>query len=146
MNDTTFIREVAERLGCDPPRAEALTFVVFHELRDRLTAKEAADVAAQLPTGLRRLWRESERDARGAEKIHEQEFVGRVRYLAALPDDREAERAVCAVFAVLQRLLGSPTGMEGEAWDVFSVLPKDLKMLWLAAAERAAVARGPAWR
>jgi hypothetical protein len=51
-----------------------------------------------------------------------------------LPDDGEAERAVKAVFGTLQRLLGSPTGKEGEAWDVFSVLPKDLKMLWLSSA------------
>jgi hypothetical protein len=39
-----------------------------------------------------------------------------------------------AVFKVLQVLLQSPTGQEGEAWDVFSQLPKDLKRMWLAAA------------
>jgi uncharacterized protein (DUF2267 family) len=53
-----------------------------------------------------------------------------------LPDDAEAERAVRAVFGALQRLLGSRTGREGEAWDVFSQLPKDLKQLWLDAADR----------
>lgn len=138
MNEATFMHEIAGRLGCDARRAESVTFAVFAELRDRLTAKEAADVAAQLPTGLKRLWRESDRTQRPVEKIHEPEFVGRVRIFAALPDDHEAERAVRAVFAALQRLLGSPTGMEGEAWDVFSVLPKDLKMLWLSAGEHAA--------
>jgi uncharacterized protein (DUF2267 family) len=138
MDATRFIDEVGERLSCDARRAEAVTFAVFHQLRDRLPAKEAADVAAQLPTALKRLWRESDRAHHPTEKIHEEEFVGRVRYFAALPDDREAERAVRAVFGALQRLLGSPTGKEGEAWDVFSVLPKDLKMLWLAAAEHAA--------
>jgi uncharacterized protein (DUF2267 family) len=138
MNDATFIRQVAERLRCDEARAEALTFAVFYELRSRLPVKEAGDVAAQLPSGLKSLWRESDRPGRPVEKIHEQEFVGRVRYVAALPDDREAERAVRAVFAALQRLLGSPTGLEGEAWDVFSVLPKDLKTLWRSAAEPAA--------
>jgi uncharacterized protein (DUF2267 family) len=135
MDDTGFIREVSERLGCDAARAEAVTFVVFQELRDRLTVKEATDVAAQLPTGLKRLWRAEGRAGWPAEKVHEAEFVERVRHFAVLPDDREAERAVRAVFAVLQRLLGSPTGTEGEAWDVFSVLPKDLKMLWLAAGQ-----------
>lgn len=133
MDEVTFIHQVAERLRCDGARAEAVTFAVFHDLRDRLTAKEAADVAAQLPTGLKRLWRESERPRGPVEKIHAKEFVGRVRYFAALPDDEEAERAVRAVFATLQKLLGSPTATEGEAWDVFSVLPKDLKMLWLSA-------------
>jgi uncharacterized protein (DUF2267 family) len=52
-----------------------------------------------------------------------------------LPDDGEARRAVRVVFAVLQRLLGSRHGVEGEAWDVFSQLPKDLKKLWLTAAD-----------
>jgi uncharacterized protein (DUF2267 family) len=65
--------------------------------------------------------------------MHEEEFVGRVRLLAGLPDRQEAERAVRAVFAALQRLLGSPSGLEGEAWDVFSVLPKDLKKFWVSA-------------
>lgn len=133
MDERTFINHVAERLRCDGARAEALTFAVFHELRDRLPAKESADVAAQLPTPLKRLWRESDRPRGQVEKVREREFVGRVRYLAALPDDREAERAVRAVFAALQKALGSPTGKEGEAWDVLSVLPKDMKMLWLSA-------------
>ena len=133
MDEATFIREVADRLRCDAPRGEAVTFAVFRELRGRLTEKEAADVASQLPSGLRRLWEEPAQAERVAEKVHAQEFVGRVRRFAGLPDDTEAERAVRAVFATLQRLLGSPTGTEGEAWDVLSVLPKDLKMLWLAA-------------
>jgi len=132
MDDITFIREVAERLVCDRTRAEAVSFAVFRELRDRLTPKEAADVAAQLPRALRRFW-ESDPVRGPADKIHEHEFVGRVRRFAGLPDRAEAERGVRAVFAILQRLLGSPTGKEGEAWDVFSVLPKDLKMLWLSA-------------
>ena len=40
--------------------------------------------------------------------------------------------------ACLQRALGSPTGREGEAWDVLSQLPKDLKGLWLDASVRSA--------
>lgn len=37
MNEKSFVREVAERADCDERRAEALTFAVFQELRDRLT-------------------------------------------------------------------------------------------------------------
>jgi uncharacterized protein (DUF2267 family) len=136
MDATTFVHEVATRLQCDARRAEGVTFAVFQELRDRLTPKEAADVAAQLPTELKRLWEEWEREGRGVEHTHRAEFVGRVRQRTGLPDDAESERAVKAVFSVLQQLLGSPTGKEGEAWDVFSVLPKDLKLLWLAAGDR----------
>jgi uncharacterized protein (DUF2267 family) len=126
---------VAEELACDHERAEALVFVVCQELRDRLTAKESSDLAAQLPQPLQRLWREGETPERQPHKIHVAEFIGRVRRRAALPDDREAERAVRAVFRALRTLLGSPSGLEGEAWDVFSVLPKDMKSLWLAAGE-----------
>lgn len=134
MDDLTFIHDVARRLACDERRAEGVTFAVFQELRDRLTPKEAADVASQLPTRLKLLWQEQDRPGRQVARTHEPEFVGRVRQWAGLPDDVEAERAVKAVFSALQHLLGSPHGTEGEAWDVFSVLPKDLKMLWLAAA------------
>jgi uncharacterized protein (DUF2267 family) len=133
MHDRTFIREVAARLEADERRAEAVTFAVFQELRDRLPPKEAADVAAQLPNALRQMWQEQDRPGRRVERTHRGEFIGRVRRWASLPDDGEAERAVRAVFAELQKLLGSPTGREGEAWDVFSVLPRDMKTLWLDA-------------
>jgi uncharacterized protein (DUF2267 family) len=135
MDHASFIRQIAASLQCDERRAEAIVFAVFRELRNRLTEKESADVAAQLPTGLKALWRDADRVGQGVERTHEQEFVGRVRYFAVLPDEREAERGVRAVFAALQRLLGSSTGMEGEAWDIFSVLPKDLKKFWISAAE-----------
>lgn len=139
MTERHFVQEVAEALRCDPQRAEAAIFAVFQELRHRITAGEAADVASQLPTGLKRLWNEGdggrwERPDRPVEKIHRDEFIGHVRHRAALSDDGEAERSVRAVFHALQRLLGSPTGREGEAWDIFSQLPKDLKQLWLDAA------------
>jgi uncharacterized protein (DUF2267 family) len=88
---------------------------------------------------LKRLWGRPLDGDGPAEKLHAPEFVGHVRLFAGLPDEREAERAVRAVFATLQHLLGSATGKEGEAWDVFSVLPKDLKLMWLSAAERGAV-------
>ena len=138
MTERHFVQEVAGTLQCDPRRAESVIFAVFQELRHRLTASEAADVASQLPTGLKRLWN-GERASVGAsnrpvEKIHRAELIGRVRQRAVLPDDDEAERGVRAVFRALQRLLGSPRGREGEAWDVFSQLPKDLKQLWLDAA------------
>lgn len=136
MDKRRFIAEVATRLRADEQRAEAVTAVVFTELRDRLTPKEADDVAAQMPADLRRLWGEFDRPPGGIRKVHAPEFIGRVRQSAALPDDAEALRAVHAVFGTLQLLLGSPRGMEGEAWDVFSVLPGDLKRVWLDSAQR----------
>jgi uncharacterized protein (DUF2267 family) len=133
VDKRTFVREVGIRLGCDERRASGITFVVLQELRNRLTPEEVRDVAAQLPTELKRYWAEPAGTVRRVERTHRVEFLGRVRRWAALVDETEAERAVMAVFAVLQLLLGSTTGLEGEAWDVFSQLPKDLKKLWIEA-------------
>ena len=133
MDRSTFLHTVAERLRCDQQRADALTTVVFQELRARLTPTEAAHVASQLPGGLRVSWLETESPGRPAQRVHRNEFIGRVRQRAVLPDDAEAERAVRVVFNVLQHALGSSHGTEGEAWDIFAQLPKDLKSLWLEA-------------
>ena len=135
MDKNTFLHKVGERVGCDARRAEGLTFAVFQELRDRLTVGEAADVDAQLPRSLKPLWEFLDRPDRRVRKVHGPEFLGEVRLIASLPDEVEAERAVSAVFATLQDLLGSPSGTEGEAWDVMSQLPKDLKKVWLHAHE-----------
>src|SRR5262245_32758447 len=113
MTGRRFVEEVAGALRCDRQRAESVTFAVFQQLRHRLTASEAADVASQLPTELKRLWNvgeplysTGEPLDRPVEKIHRAELIGRVRRWACLPDDEEAERAVRAVFRAVQRLLG----------------------------------------
>lgn len=136
MNQQRFLHEVADTLRCDERRAESIVFIVFQELRVRITPREASHVAAQLPVGLKKLWLEDESTSRAVQRTHLADFLGRVRQRAALPDDHEAERGTRAVFGALQRLLGSPTGVEGEAWDIFSQLPKDLKLLWLESARR----------
>jgi len=138
MDDQKFLHEVANLVGSDLRRAEALTFAVFQELRDRITPREAGHVAAQLPKRLKMMWMSLERPDRKVRRVHELEFVGEVRRMAGLADDTEAERAVVTVFAVLQKLLGSPSGMEGEAWDIMSQLPKDLKKLWMSASQKVA--------
>jgi len=133
MNEKSFVREVAERTNCEERRAETLIFSVFQELRDRLTPKEAADVAAQLPTSLKMLWLSFERPERKVRRIHEDQFLDEVARMTGLENHRAAERAVIAVFTVLQEALGSPGGTRGEAWHVLSQLPADLKRLWLSA-------------
>jgi uncharacterized protein (DUF2267 family) len=134
MDEAKFFHDVAYRVGCDWRRAQEITETVFAELRDRLSAREAADVAAQLPSGLKRLWRLRDRPAGSPERTHLADFVKGVRDRIHVRDDAEAERAIRIVFGALQELLGSLDGLQGEAWDVFSQLPKDLKRLWLAAA------------
>jgi uncharacterized protein (DUF2267 family) len=111
MDKRAFVREVASRLHADEDRAEAVTGVVLTELRDRLTPKEAHDVGSQMTADLRRLWDGIDRPPQGIRKVKANDF------------------------AALQHLLGSPDGTQGEAWDVFSVLPGDLKRLWLDSAQ-----------
>ena len=135
MKDKTFVRDVANRFGCDDHRAETLIFAVFQELRDRLTPAEAADVAAQLPTSLKMLWLSFDYPDRKVRRVHEYQFLEEIRRMVGLEDESRAEEAVVCVFSVLQEALGSPTGREGEARHVFSQLPSDLKELWLAAAQ-----------
>lgn len=137
MDKKTFLNDVGRLLRCDRDRAEAVTAVVFQELGDQLNAKEIEDVAAQLDHGLESLWRDRPDSHESAHHPHREEFIGRVRARATLGDDTEAERAVHVVFHTLQRALGSIDGTRGESWDVFAVLTKDLKPLWLES--RAAV-------
>jgi uncharacterized protein (DUF2267 family) len=108
-------------------------FLHGHELRDRLTPREAVDAAAQMPTGLKELWLASESPQRTVRRIHKTDFIREVAERAEI-QEVEASHAVKAVFHVLQVLFQSPTGQEGEAWDIFSQLPKDLKKLWMEAA------------
>lgn len=138
MNLKSFLNDVEHLLRCDRGRAETVTAVVFQELGDQLSAHERDDVAAQLDAGLKRLWRDRPDSHEAAHRPHRDEFIGRVRVRAALGDDREAARAIHVVFHNLQRALGSTDGMTGESWDVFAVLTKDLKTLWVES--RAAVA------
>jgi|SRR5271166_2226603 len=137
MNESTFIKEVAHNLQCDERRAEDLIFAVFQELRNRLTPYEAAAAAAQMPSGLKRLWQSLDHSDRRIEKTHQAQFIEHVRTRTMLPNDWEARQVILAVFRELQRLLGSPTGREGEAWDIYSQLPKDLKNLWVEAGAQA---------
>lgn len=135
LRDHGFLAEVAGSVPCGPEVVETIIGAVFAALHDQLTPEEAGDVLAQLPKALKRLWTECDRPGHRPGKIDRREFIARVRKQARLASDAEAERAVRAVFRALQTLLGSPHGgLDGESWDVFSQLPKDLKKLWIEAA------------
>lgn len=133
MEYEQFIREVEMHLGVDKDQAEKVTDAVLRELHDRLTPKEADDLGAQLPGHLKQVWHGFDKPGREVERTHKKDFVRYVAGKADLPEDR-ASRAVKAVFRALQMALKAPSGQEGEAWDVLSQLPKDLKRVWLEAA------------
>ena len=140
MEEERFIHTVASQLGIDGEGAKKIVSAVFRELHDRLTPHEAADAAAQMPEGLKRLWMASEFSGREVRRVHKREFVREVAELAEIQES-EASHAVTVVFRALQTLLKSPTGQEGEAWHIFSQLPKDLKKIWSDAARPQAARR-----
>jgi uncharacterized protein (DUF2267 family) len=98
---------------------------VLHTLRDRLTPEEADQAVAQLPRELKLVWEEGDRVDRKPTKLRRTEFYDRVQREAGLASVREARFLTIAVFAALKEQL-SP----GEAGDVLSQLPRDLKEVW----------------
>jgi uncharacterized protein (DUF2267 family) len=129
MDAHTFYRRIREQLGPGEDEAtERGTAAVFHALRDRLTPREADQVAAQLPALLKDVWTAGERVEREPTKLHRSEFLERIRQDAGLMTARQAEWLTVAVFSALKTQLS-----EGEAEDVVAQLPKDLKELWVEA-------------
>jgi uncharacterized protein (DUF2267 family) len=129
MDAQTFYRRVAERVGEGGSEAARKgTGAVLQTLRDRLTPQEADQVAAQLPVPLKAVWTAGERSDREPAKLHRPEFLDRVRREAGLATARQAEWLTVAVFSALKGQLS-----EGEAEDVLTQLPKDLKELWIEA-------------
>jgi uncharacterized protein (DUF2267 family) len=108
--------------------ARQATAAVLHALRDRLTAEEAAQAAAQLPRELKTLWRGGGPAPARPLKLHRGQFLERVRLEAGLASTGQAEQVTDAVFAALKEQLS-----EGEADDIVAQLPRDLKRQWARA-------------
>jgi uncharacterized protein (DUF2267 family) len=126
MTTQAFYRTVARTAHQDNRQiVQQASAAVLHALRDRLTPNEADQLFAQLPEELKRIWGEGEEAEREPIKMNREEFCERVRRDAGLPSAPQARWMVLAVFAALKEQI-SP----GEAWDVMSQLPKDLKELW----------------
>jgi uncharacterized protein (DUF2267 family) len=136
VDENKFLNEIEARTGLSRDKAFNVAIAVLQELHDRLSPKEANDLAAQLPGDLKARWRSFDAPGRDVRRTHRDDFV---RHIAAAAEigQRQAGEALLATFKTLQILLGSPTGQEGEAWSVFSQLPKDLKRAWLQATESA---------
>lgn len=121
--------------------AEALAVLraVLHQLRDRLSPEEAADLAAQLPIIVRGIYYEAWRPGRPPERVRTQEqFLAGVAAKLA-PHPIKAEHATRDVFSLLAQAIDS-----GEVADVISQLPAGIKELWPAGMKRwAEQRRGP---
>ncbi len=144
MQTPMFIRQVADRMHRDADRAKRIIGVVLHELRDRLSEADAASLARHLPTALRPLWENNDRHPGTIEQPYRLELLGEVMESGAFPNSIEAERAVVAVFVVMQRRLDRVTGNTRVLSGIFDQLPHDLAVLWHAAEVCGADARRPA--
>lgn len=134
MKTFTLIRQVAEHLHSDTHRAERIIGIVLQELRGRLSAADAANVARHLPAALRPLWMDNDdRHPDTVERSYKLEFLGNVMECGAFPNSAEAEHAVVAVFGVMQRRLDGASRNARAASEVFGRLPHDLAVLWRAA-------------
>lgn len=123
-------RQMYSRVGieADLPTiddARTATRAVLQTLRDRLTKEEASQAAAQLPRELKRMWQSGEITGRRPLKLHRRDFYETVMTRGALTTVRKAELATDAVFAALKDQLS-----DGEADDIVSQLPRDLKSIW----------------
>ncbi|OYD82321.1 DUF2267 domain-containing protein [Azospirillum brasilense] len=110
---------------------------VLHELRDRLTVDEAAQLAAQLPMLVCGLYFNSWKPAANPTRVRTvQEFLDGVRDRAPGHEEIDPDLATRCVFALLARHV-SP----GEIDDVIRQLPMELRALWTSPrAERSAIA------
>ncbi len=137
MDENKFLHEIETRAGLTRDQSYRTAVAVLQELHDRLSSKEANDLGAQMPGEFKAIWHGFDAPGRDVRRTHRKDFVKHVAEVAEI-DELQAGRALIAVFRAVQMLLKSPTGQEGEAWDVFSQLPKDLKRVWIAAAGRQA--------
>jgi uncharacterized protein (DUF2267 family) len=115
-----FIARVAENVGVSTAEAEQLTFATLATLAERISGREARDLAAQLPKRLQDPLLPAYEEAEGFSFT---EFVRRTAVRAGT-DAAVAEVAVDAVLATLRDAV-----TPGEFDDVLSQLPQDFKRL-----------------
>jgi len=109
-------------------KARQVTGAVLQALRDRLTAEEAEQASAQLPTELKVLWQGGTPPAPRPLRMDRGEFYARVMRDGGLASMRKAELATDAVFAALKDQIS-----DGECDDILAQLPSDLKRVWVHA-------------
>jgi uncharacterized protein (DUF2267 family) len=97
---------------------------VLHQLRDRLTVEEAAQLGAQLPILVRGIYYENWDPSRVPVKMDKDDFLARVRNEFTYTVEGGMEQLVRTVLRAL-----SPHVSEGEWEDIKSAVPRDLAAL-----------------
>jgi uncharacterized protein (DUF2267 family) len=115
----------------DEAEAYSTLRAVLHQLRDRLTAEEAVDLAQQLPLIVRGVYFEGWRPSRTPERVRsKREFIEGVA-AKIRPHPVDAERATRDVLSLIAHHCDP-----GEVGDVIAQLPAELKELWPDTARR----------
>jgi len=115
-----------EASGLDRRKAYRVLAAVLHTLRDRLTVDEVAQLGAQLPILVCRLYYDQWHPAGKPERLRQKE-----EFLAAVAEELDdigpidSEDATRAVLAVLERHIAP-----GEIEDLKAMLPARLRKLW----------------
>lgn len=121
-----WVNELSADLGWSERRAHRLLRAVLHALRDWLTQEEMADLAAQLPALLRGIYFEGWKpSAAPAGDRRKEEFVRRIEQAMAGDPPDDPDRAIAAVFALLERHLDA-----GELLQVRNSMKRALRQLW----------------
>ena len=109
----------------DEATALSVLRAVLHQVRDRLSAEEAVDLAAQLPILIRGIYFEGWKPAQVPQKVRsKQEFLDLVTF-KLLPYRVPAERVVRDVLALVAHHCDP-----GEISDVIGQMPPELQQLW----------------
>jgi uncharacterized protein (DUF2267 family) len=94
---------------------------VLHTLRDRLSVDEAAQLAAQFPVLIRGIYYDGWDPSRVPQRMHRDEFLGRVRREFSYDVEGGMPRLVQTVLHALR-----PHVTQGEWEDIRAGMPRDL--------------------
>lgn len=122
-----WLKEVRNNAGlADETEALAVLRAVMHQLRDRLSVEETAQLAAELPMLIRGIFYEGWQPAHVPDKSirTRQDFIDGVG-LRLRPYQHDPETMVRIVFMILAHHLDP-----GEISDVIGQLPDSQKELW----------------
>ncbi|HEY9723632.1 MAG TPA: DUF2267 domain-containing protein [Oscillatoriaceae cyanobacterium] len=131
MNKGEFLHLLQGELAlANRDEAEKVAICVLGTLANRLTTEEAENVEAQLPEGIKAMWRGNlgnvlRHRLEGAQKFSREDFVAHVVDDLKVPQDR-AIALIEGVFTVLKHQI-----TPGLADHLQSQLPKGLRVMWL---------------
>ena len=119
-----WLHELGQELGSDDPQyAYRVLRAFLHNLRDRISLQETAQLAAQLPDLIRGIYYEGWNPSHTPAVYHDAKtFFDRVSAEAVMHGDTEASFATMAAARVLRRHVSA-----GEIEDVLAVLPREIR-------------------